>query len=142
MAKPKILFACPGDGARSIMARGFARYYAGNMVDTHAASADPQPPSEYIVWGMNEAGIDISQDRAKGLDALQAGDFDYVVRIAENGTVSVPLSNTRAKTEDWRIANPSKVRGQTSDVIKSIRLIRYQVEMRVHEFLARILERD
>jgi protein-tyrosine-phosphatase len=139
MAKPRILFVCPGDASRSLMARGFVRYYAGPMVEVESAAIDPKPPSAYIAWGMNETSIPISEDQARPLKSVKLEDFDHIVSFVDGTRVSLPPLSSHTRVEEWLIADPSRVRGQTSDVIRAIRLIRYQIEARVQALLQRVL---
>ena len=42
MNKPKVLFMCTGNTARSQMAEAFLRAYAGDHFDVHSAGLEPQ----------------------------------------------------------------------------------------------------
>ena len=139
MAKPRILFVCARDGARSLMAKGFVRYYAGQAVDVEAAAINPKPPSPYIVWAMNEAGVDVSDDTPKAFNGLDVSGYDCIVTISDSREPSLPRTKASTEVQDWKIPDPSSLRGQTPDQIKAIRVIRYRVESRVHELLSKLL---
>jgi len=139
MPKPKILFISPKNGARAIMAKGFARYYAGQAIEVESACPDPKPPSAYIVWAMNEVAIDISDDHPVALHSLNLDDFSYCIRISDRGQISLPALTGRTQIEDWKIADTAAVRGQTSDVIRSIRIIRYHIEAGVQQLLRKVM---
>ncbi|RPI27820.1 MAG: hypothetical protein EHM61_07175 [Acidobacteria bacterium] len=139
MAKPKILFVSPGTGARSLMGKAFARYYAGQTIEVESACPDPKPPSAYIVWAMNEVAVYTSEDHPIALNSAKLEDFDFVVKISEQGQLTLPPLSASTQVEDWRVANTAAVRGQTSDVICSLRIIRYQIEIRVQELLRKVL---
>jgi protein-tyrosine-phosphatase len=139
MAKPKILFACPGDGSRGLMAKGFARYYAGQAIEAEAAAASPKPPGQYTVWAMNEVGVDISDDRPRAFGGLDLGRYNCIVTISDARELALPRTTARIEVEDWRIPDPSTIRGRAPDVIKAVRALRYQVETRVQELLGRLL---
>jgi protein-tyrosine-phosphatase len=139
MAKPRILFVCPGDASRSLMAVGFVRYYAGPMVYVESAAVDPKPPSAYISWGMNEVSVKISEDQARPLSSVKLEEYDHVITFIDGGRVSLPSFSSETLVQEWPIPDPSRVRGQTPDVIKAIRLIRYQIEARVQDLLKKVL---
>ncbi len=139
MAKPKILFVSPGTGARSLIAKGFAHYYAGQGIEVEGACPNPKPPSAYIIWGMNEAAIDISEDHPLALRSLNLDDFDYVATISDRGEIPLPALTSRTHVEHWTIADTAAVRGQTPDVIRSIRVIRYLIEAKVQALLHKAL---
>ncbi|RPJ53115.1 MAG: hypothetical protein EHM23_01080 [Acidobacteria bacterium] len=139
MAKPKILFVSPRTGARSLIAKGFARYYAGQAIEVESACPNPKPPSAYIIWAMNEVAVDISEDHALTLSSVNLDDFDYVATISDRGAISLPALTGRTHIEHWSIADTAAVRGQTSDVIRSIRVIRYLIEAKVQTLLQKAL---
>jgi len=139
MAKPKILFVSSGTGARSLIARGFARYYAGQAIEVESACPNPKPPSAYIIWAMNEVAVDISEDHPQALNSLNLDDFDYVATISDRGEIPLPALTSKTHIEHWTIADTAKVRGQTSDVISSIRVIRYLIEAKVQALLQQAL---
>ncbi len=139
MAKPKILFISPRTGARSLIAKGFARYYAGQGIEVESACPNPKPPSSYIIWAMNEAAIDISEDHPAALRSLNLDDFDHVATISDRAEIPLPALTSRTQVEHWTIADTAKVRGQTPDVIRSIRVIRYLIETKVQALLQKAL---
>jgi len=139
MAKPKILFISPGTGARSLMAKGFARYYAGQAIEVECACPNPKPPSAYIIWGMNEVAIKISEDYPVTLKSVNLDDFDYVATISDRGEIPLPGLKSKTHVEHWSIADTAAVRGQTPDVIIAIRVIRYLIEAKVQALLQKAL---
>ncbi len=139
MAKPKILFISPGTGARSLIAKGFARYYAGQGIEVESACPNPKPPSAYIIWAMNEVAIDISEDHPLALRSLSLDDFDHVATISDKAAIPLPALTSRTQVERWTIADTAGVRGQTPDVIRSIRIIRYLIEAKVQALLQKAL---
>ena len=60
--KPRILFLCTGNSARSQMAEGWLRHLAGDRYDVDVCSAGTQPVglNPESVEAMVEVGIDIS----------------------------------------------------------------------------------
>lgn len=139
MARPKLLFVSPGTGARSLIAKGFARYYAGQAIELESACPNPKPPSAYIIWAMNEVGVDISEDRPLRLRSVNLDDFDYVATISNRGEIPLPALKSKTHVEHWTIADTASIRGQTPDVIRSIRVIRYLIETKVQELLQKAL---
>jgi len=139
MATKRILFVDDGDAARSLMARGFARYYAGNMVELECAALDPKPPSSYLIWAMNETAVDISEDLAKPLRSLDLKSFDKVILLTDGRGDRLGIARDGPRVEEWPIVDVRRVRGQTADVIRSLRLIRYLIETKVHELLHGLL---
>ena len=68
MSKPRVLFLCSGNSARSQMAEAFLRAYAGDHVDAYSAGLEPTEIHPLTVCVMQERGFDLTGHRAKGLD--------------------------------------------------------------------------
>jgi arsenate reductase len=68
MNKPKVLFLCSGNTARSQMAEAFLRKYAGEHFDVYSAGLEPGELNPFTIKVMEEVGIDMSNHNAKGLD--------------------------------------------------------------------------
>src|SRR4030042_6097553 len=108
MSKPKILFVCARDGARSLIAKGFVRYYAGQGVEVEAAAISPKPPSAYVVWAMNEVGADISDDTPHSFNGLDVSGYNCIVTISDTREPSLPRTTARTEVEDWKGPDPAR----------------------------------
>jgi len=139
MATKRILFVDDGDAARCLMARGFARYYAADMVEIECAALEPKPPSPYLAWAMNETAVDISEDQAKSIKSVDPKSFDKVILLTDGHGDQLGIASDGSRVEEWLIADTRRVRGQTSDVIKSLRVVRYLIETKVQELLRGVL---
>ncbi|MGH9338821.1 MAG: arsenate reductase ArsC [Acidobacteriota bacterium] len=137
----RILFVCTGNSARSQMAEGFARYYGGDYVHTDSAGTDPKGLNPYALWAMNETGIDISHQTSDALSSKRLEDYDYLVTLCGDARDSCPVLPPQVKSEHWPLADPAKVRGKPSEMIASFRIVRFQIEQRVKDFLSRILQK-
>ena len=63
--KPKVLFLCTGNSARSQMAEGFLRHFAGEQFEVLSAGTNPGTLNPLAVQAMAELGIDISRQTSK-----------------------------------------------------------------------------
>ena len=63
--KPRVLFLCTGNSARSQMAEGWLRYLAAERYDVCSAGTQPVGLNPGSVETMAEVGIDISHHRSK-----------------------------------------------------------------------------
>jgi protein-tyrosine-phosphatase len=124
--KKMVLFLCIENSSRSQMAEGFAK-----KLGIQAASAGTTPSTQvnsYVVQAMLEKGIDISQNKPKGLTPEMVDQAGLVVLTDPSIMKSLPRTlrwRMRNKHVDWSIANPQ---GQP---IEAIRLIRDQIESKV-----------
>lgn len=122
------------------MAEAFARYYGGELVAVESAGTSPKGVNPYTVWAMNETGIDISAHSSDLLDRKNLDNFDYVITLCGDARDTCPALPRDVKSEHWPLADPARIRGSVPDIIRSFRIIRYQVEQRVRDLLARILK--
>ena len=65
MAKPKVLFLCTGNSARSQMAEGLLRHLSGDRFEVLSAGTHPVAVNPLAVEAMQEVGIDISMHHSK-----------------------------------------------------------------------------
>ena len=136
--KPAILFLCTGNSARSQMAEAFARYYGGDALILQSAGTHPVGVHPNAIWAMNEVGLDISHHTSDLLSSKNLEDFDYVVTLCGEAQESCPVLPPTTHQEHWPLPDPTKIRGNASQVMKGFRVIRYQIEHRVRDLLRRI----
>lgn len=60
MIKPKVLFLCSGNSARSQMGEAILRRYAGHEFEVFSAGIEPKGLNPLTVRVMEEIGIDMS----------------------------------------------------------------------------------
>lgn len=137
--QPKVLFVCTANSARSQMAEGFARYYAGDLIAVDSAGTQPRQLNPYAVQVMNEAGVDISHQTSDSLSSKTLDEFDYLITVCGDARDTCPVLPPHVKTEHWPLADPARVRGAPEEVSRVFRVIRNQIEERVKDFLERIL---
>ena len=136
--KPSILFVCTGNSARSQMAESFARAYGGNAIRAESAGTNPVGVNSSAVWAMNEVDIDISQHTSDLLGSKDLQEYDYIVTLCGEARDSCPVLPPQLKTEHWPLPDPARILGTPEQVIQGFRVVRYQIEHRVREFLTRI----
>jgi protein-tyrosine-phosphatase len=90
-SKPKVLFLCTGNSARSQMAEGYLRYVAGDEFEPLSAGIEPKSLNPLAVEAMSEIGIDISRQTSKDVVSFLGQSIPYIVTAAttpENGARS------------------------------------------------------
>lgn len=79
------------------MAEAWTRHLKGNTIEARSAGVDPHGVDPRAVRAMAEAGIDLSGQQSKGLDAVEHLEFDYVVTLCDNARQACPFFPGRAK---------------------------------------------
>src|SRR6266498_2524845 len=91
MSKQRILFLCTGNSARSQMAEAFLRKYGGEYFEAHSAGLEPKRLNPLTVKVMDEIGIDVSGQVAKGVDTyLGKMLFQYLITVCDDADQNCP----------------------------------------------------
>jgi len=139
MPKPtRILFVCTGNSARSQMAEAWAKYYGGERVVADSAGTQSQGINPNAVWAMNEVGINILHQSSDPLSDKMLDNFDYIVTLCGDARERCPSLPPGTRSEHWNIPDPAAVIGSSRDVIGAFRVVRYHIEQKVCDLLARV----
>jgi arsenate reductase len=135
--KLKVLFLCTGNSCRSQMAEGWARALKSGVIDAYSAGVEPHGMNARAVKAMAEAGVDITPQHSKHVDALKHVPFDYVVTVCDHAHETCPLFPGRtevvhggfddpprlamdAKTEDEALAHYRRVRDEIKAFVERL----------------------
>src|ERR1700722_1654068 len=91
VSKPKVLFLCTGNSARSQMAEGYLRHVAGDEFEPLSAGVEPKGLNPLAVEAMNEIGIDISQQRSKNVRKILGQAITYVITACDKAEQQCPI---------------------------------------------------
>jgi arsenate reductase (thioredoxin) len=91
MTKQRVLFLCTGNSARSQMAEGLLRHFAGERFEVFSAGTRPAGINPNAVIAMAELGISIAGNRSKSVDEFAGQRFDYVFTVCDNAKESCPV---------------------------------------------------
>lgn len=106
--RPRLLFLCTGNSARSQMAQALAEKLSGGAVDVASAGSEPKPVHPHAVRAMREHGIDISGRRSKSLDDLIVTRWDYVLTLCDRVREVCPEFPARPDLIHWSIPDPAR----------------------------------
>ena len=90
MSRQRVLFLCTGNACRSQMAEGWARALHPGRIEACSAGIEPAGVDPRAVQAMAEAGVDISRQRSKHVDALAGTTFDAVISVCDRARASCP----------------------------------------------------
>lgn len=105
--KPRVLFLCTGNSARSQMAEALLTARTGGAVIARSAGSHPKPLHPNAVRVMAERGIDISGRATKHLDRFIGNRFDRVVTLCDKVKEVCPDFPGRPVTAHWSMADPA-----------------------------------
>lgn len=98
------------------MAEGWARALRADSIDPYSAGTSPHGMNPLAIRAMAEAGVDISGQTSKTVDALRGVAFDYVVTVCDAVHDSCPLFPGSAKVIHVGFDDPPRLaKGAATD---------------------------
>lgn len=134
-----ILFVCIHNSARSQMAEAFLNESGGGKFKAESAGIEKGKLNPSVVTAMKEVGIDISNNKTKGvIDLLKKGkSYDCVITVCEKEAAErCPMFPGRGKRIAWSFPDPSKFTGNDKEILAKIRVVRDDINKKVNLFVA------
>ena len=134
MKKPKVLFVCVHNSARSQMAEAFVNSLYEDRFEAKSAGLEPGELNTLVVQAMEEIGIDISNNRTKSvLDFYKSGElFSWVITVCDEASGErCPVFPGGVKRLHWNFPDPSRLTGTLEEQMKAIRRIRLNIRVAV-----------
>jgi arsenate reductase len=125
--KPKVLFLCTGNSARSQMAEGYLRQSAGDRFEAMSAGVGPKGLNPLAVEAMREIGIDISRQVSKNVVMLLGQHIPYVITVCDNAKERCPIFPGAWKFLHWSLEDPAAVEGSHDERLAAFRRVRDQL---------------
>jgi len=122
--KPKILFICTANAARSQMAEGYLRAKYGDRYEAFSAGTRQSSLSTRAITVMNEIGIDISHQRSKTLSAVMQESFDIAVILCDKAYAACPVVPNAERTVFKGFFDPHLTPGNDEQVLDGYRRVR------------------
>jgi len=138
MSKPRVLFLCTGNSARSQMAEAFLSFYAGDRFDVFSAGLEPKGyilPEVLTV--MNERGLDMGGQTSKSvMEFLGKTHFAHTITVCGDAEENCPAVFLNMGThEHWPFEDPAKFQGSEAEKLEFTRQVRNQMEERILQWL-------
>jgi arsenate reductase (thioredoxin) len=135
VSKPKVLFLCTGNSARSQMAEGYLRHVAGGDFEPLSAGIEPKGLNPLAVEAMSEIGIDISQQRSKDVRGFLGQAIPYVITVCDNAKQRCPIFPQTYKLLHWSLEDPAEAMGSREEKLAVFRRVRDEIRQRVEREL-------
>ena len=133
MDKQRVLFLCTGNSARSQMAEAFLRKYSSDRFEAFSAGLEPKAINPLTIQVMQEAGIDVSRQRSKGIsEFLGKVLFQYLITVCDDAEKNCPTVwpgvNQRLH---WSFEDPAKFEGTDEQKLAKFRQVRDLIEQKI-----------
>ena len=125
--KPKVLFLCTGNSARSQIAEGYLRHFASDRFEPMSAGIEPKGLNPFAVEAMREVGIDISHQQSKDVVSLLGQYIPYVVTVCDNAKERCPIFPGTWKFLHWSFEDPAAAQGSHAEQLGVFRKVRDEI---------------
>lgn len=132
----RVLFLCTHNSSRSQMAEGLLRACGGDAYEVFSAGTQPRVVHPLAIKAMREIGIDISDQRAKGIEEFHDQvPMDLVVTVCDEAAEACPFFPNARHQAHWGFPDPSLVQGTEEEKLAAFRHIRDLIAVRLNQFL-------
>ncbi len=133
MSKPRVLFLCVHNSARSQLAEGLLRFMAGDRFEVYSAGSEPTRPHPFALRVLQDEGIDVSALRSKSVDEFIDQHIDYVITLCADEVCPVfPGAVTRLH---WALPDPAAVEGSAEEKLEAFRQTAADLKQRLGQFI-------
>jgi len=137
MPKPRVLFLCTGNSARSIMAEALLRHYAPDHFEVYSAGLEPKGINPYTIRAMNEVGLDVSGGRSTDvMEYLGKVHMGYVITVCSNAEERCPIFPFGTQRLHWPFEDPAAFGGPDDDKLARFREVRDLIDERIRAWLS------
>lgn len=137
--KPRVLFLCTGNSARSQMAEALLRHYAGDQFEVFSAGLEPKGVNPYTLRVMDEIGLDIRDQRSKSVSTyLGRMVFSYVITVCSNAEANCPIFPGYTIRIHWPLDDPAAATGSDDENMAQFRRARDRIDARIRGWLVEL----
>jgi len=137
MEKPKVLFLCTGNSARSQMAEAFLRHYSSDRFDVFSAGLEPKEIHPFTIQVMLEKGISLEGQSSKPLSVYMGKvNFDWLITVCDNADKNCPFFPGVGSRLHWSFEDPAGLIGSEEEKLEKFRGVRDAIELRIQNWLA------
>jgi arsenate reductase (thioredoxin) len=132
----RVLFLSSANSVRSQMAEAFLQALAGDRFVASSAGSVPRDLHPLAVEVMAERGIDIGDQRPKGLGRFMGkAQFEYLITVCDRDEKQCPMFPGVGAREYWPLEDPATVAGSGEERLVAFREARDHIEARVRRWL-------
>ena len=132
----RVLFLCTGNSARSQMAEGLLRHFAGDQFEVYSAGLEPKTVNPYAIQAMQEIGLDISGHPSKSVMAyLGHIHMGTVITVCSNAEERCPIFPFSTERLYWPFEDPAAFVGTADETLAKFREARDLISARLQLWL-------
>lgn len=135
-ARPRLLFLCTGNSARSQIAEALVEHRSAGTVEARSAGSHPKPLHPNAVRAMAARRVDISGRRTKSLTRFTRSRFDRIITVCDKVREICPEFPGSPIAAHWSIADPSNASSSDEATYATFQHVTDEIEGRVALLLA------
>jgi arsenate reductase len=135
MDRPRVLFVCTHNSARSQMAEGMLRHFAGDRFEAFSAGTEVSNVRPEAISVMAELGIDISGQHSKSVDQFVGQQFAWVITVCDLARESCPYFPGAEQIAHWGFEDPAEAQGSDAERLRVFRRVRDEIHDRLRMFV-------
>lgn len=135
MERKRILFVCTHNSARSQMAEGMLRHWAGDRFEVHSAGSEATSVRPEAIRVMAEMSIDISGQTSKTLERYLSDRWDWVITVCDRARESCPVFPGAEHASHWGFDDPSAAEGSEEERLAVFRRVAREISGRLRLFI-------
>jgi arsenate reductase len=133
--RQRVIFVCTHNSARSQMAEGMLRAWAGDRFEAFSAGTEATHVRPDAIAVMDEIGIDIGSHTSKTLEAFLGESFAWLITVCDQAKEACPTIPGVRQQAHWSIDDPSAVEGDEEVRRAAFREARDRLRDRIHAFI-------
>ena len=138
--KPRVLFVCVHNSARSQIAEAYMHRYADDLFDAESAGLTPGTINPYVITVMAEEGFDLSVKIPRSVHRVYRSGktFRYVITVCNPETeAGCPTFPRPVERHNWPFPDPATFTGTEEEILTRTRRLRDEIRDTVHDFVTR-----
>ena len=136
MTKRRVLFVCIHNSARSQMAEGMLRAWAGDRFEVASGGTEARGVRPEAIAVMDELGIDISGHASKTIERFMGQAWDFLIPVCEEACEACPYVPGARTVLRWSFDDPAAATGSEEVRLAEFRRVRDELATQVHAFIA------
>lgn len=136
--RPRVLFVCIHNSARSQLAEEYLRQMAGEEFFVESAGLTPGSLNPYVVALLKEDGIDISQKKTQAVGDLyrRGKTYQWVVTVCNReAEENCPVFPGPVRRLSWPFPDPAGFSGTEETVRAQVRSLAAEIKAQVRAFV-------
>ncbi|MGY2895995.1 arsenate reductase ArsC [Deinococcus sp. UYEF24] len=134
--KPRVLFICTGNTARSQMAQVLLEQRAPDRFEVVSAGLEPGEVNPLTIVALQEAGLPVDHLQSKGVKPLIAEHFHYVITVCDRAEASCPIFPNARYRMAWPFEDPAAATGTDEERLAVFRRVRDEIDLKIQDWLA------